>query len=91
MKNFACFITLMLLLFGAPALAKIDGAEAAAKNLSAVTVFMDVNKLNRKNLAAKKMTAMHQDFAQYGYRLVGISPYNENGDLEGFFISYQKK
>ncbi len=91
MKNSAWYLTATLLWLSGTALAKVDGEEAAAKNLSAVTVFVDVNKLNRKNLAAKKMTAMHQDFAQYGYRLVGISPYNENGDLEGFFVSYQKK
>ncbi len=84
-------IFLMLLIVMNPVSAKTDAQEAAEKSLSAVTVFMDINKLTRKNLAAKKMTKIHQEFAVYGYELIAINVYTENGDLEGFFLSYQKK
>ncbi len=83
-------IFLMLTLLVNSINAKTDAAEAAENSLQAVTVFMDVNKLTRKNLAAKKMTKIHQEFAAFGYELVSVDLYTENGDLEGFFLSYKK-
>ena len=74
-----------------PVLAKNEAEKAAEKGLQAVTVFMDVNRLSRKNLAAKNMTKIHNEFAAVGYELVGVSPYTENSDLEGFFLSYKKQ
>ena len=71
---------ILLLLVVSPTSAKTDAAEAAEKSLTAVTVFMDVNKLTRKNLAANKMTKIHQEFAAYGYELVAVNIYTENGD-----------
>jgi|GEM_PF-1283256 len=66
-------------------------AEKADKeNLHAVTIFVDISRFNRKNGAAKKMTQSHQEFARYGYALVAVNVYTENGDLEGFFVSYRK-
>ncbi len=71
--------------------AKTSAKEANEKGLKAVTIFMDVNKLTRKNLAAKKMTRYHNEFAAEGFELVSVNPYTENSDLEGFFLSYKKK
>lgn len=78
------------MLVSTQALSKSAAEKAAEKSLAAVTVFLDVTKLTRKHTAARNMTKSHQEFSLYGYELVGISPYTENGDLEGFFVSYKK-
>ena len=91
MKYLNCSLCILLWLMAMPSVAKTDAEEAAAKSLTAITIFMDVNQLTRKNLAAKKMTKHHNQFAAVGFELVSVNPYIENGDLEGFFISYQKK
>ncbi|WP_223788482.1 hypothetical protein [Marinicella meishanensis] len=91
MKLYQAMIFTSLMLWQSWATAKSDAEYAQANNLPAMTVFMDVNKLTRKNLAAKKMTKIHAEFGAAGYELVGINPYTENGDLEGFFLSYKKK
>lgn len=91
MNLFKVLIIFLVLLIGSKAQGKNPAKEAAEKSLTAVTVFIDINSLTRKHMAAKKMTDSHQEFAAYGYELVDLSVYTENGDLEGFFISYQKK
>jgi len=52
------------------------------------TVFQDVSGLGRKDRAAKNLTARHAEMAKEGWRLVDLFAYTENGDLEGFFVSY---
>ncbi len=91
MKTALSVLLIILLLITTETPAKNPADEAAEKSLTAITIFIDVNKLTRKHLAAKKMTASHNEFATFGYELVGVSPYTENGDLEGFFVSYKKK
>lgn len=91
MKRLMLILVVIGLLSTVVATAKTSAKEAAEKGLSAITIFMDVNKLTRKNLAAKKMTQYHNEFAAYGFQLMSVEPYTENGDLEGFFLSYQKK
>lgn len=89
MKTILTMITLAILFLSFSALSKTNAEEASAQSLKAVTVFLDVNKFTRKNLAAKKMTKSHNEFAAKGYELVSVNPYTENGDLEGFFVSYK--
>jgi len=84
-------VLIILLVFANNVWTKQNAAEkASAKNLSAVTVFVDITSFTRKHAAAAKMTKQHQQFAEHGYELVSLSPYIENGDLEGFFVSYKK-
>lgn len=61
---------------------------AREENLPAVTIYVDVIAFGRKDRSAKKMTRMHKQFGDNGYQLVDVSPYTENGDLQGFFVSY---
>lgn len=89
MKSTRIIILILIITMSFSALSKTDAEEAVEKSLKAVTVFVDVNKLTRKNFAARKMTRLHNEFAEKGYELVSVSPYNENGDLEGFFVSYK--
>ncbi len=83
--------TLMLTISYTPSVAAETEAEKAAKaGLEAVTIFIDISRFSRKNGAARKMTESHQDFARFGYLLLAVNVYTENGDLEGFFVSYRK-
>ena len=91
MNKLAFMSLLALSIISSTVNAKTAAEKAAEKNLAAVTVFLDVTKLTRKHSAARNMTQSHQEFAHYGYELVDVSPYTENGDLEGFFVSYKKK
>jgi hypothetical protein len=40
---------------------------------------------------ADKLTKSHAEYAARGYRFVAMSPYNENGDLVGFFVTYARQ
>lgn len=93
MKNNRLIVLLVFfILFSTQAIARKNEAQKArAQNLLAVTVFVDITALTRKNMAAKKMTKLHQQFADQGYELLSINTYTENGDLEGFFVSYKTK
>lgn len=84
------FILSCLLLLSQTSAAKNQAQEAASQSLPAVTIYLDINVLSRKHRAAKKMTELHQQFAKEGYELLTINPYSENGDLQGFYISYKK-
>ena len=55
------------------------------------TVFVDVSGAGRKKKAAKRMTELHEEFAQEGWTVIGVAVYTENGDLEGFFVTYVKE
>jgi hypothetical protein len=56
-----------------------------------VTVFVDATFGFRKNHMATKLTQSHAEYAARGYRFVDMSPYNENGDLVGFFVTYTRQ
>ena len=56
----------------------------------AITVFHDVSRLGRKDRAAKVMTKKHADMARDGWRFADMEVYIENGDLEGFYLSYTR-
>lgn len=64
--------------------------EAQAANLPAVTVWVEASWGMRNQGAANSLTKAHTAFAKYGYRVVSVQPYIENGDLQGFFVTYQK-
>jgi hypothetical protein len=56
----------------------------------AITVFHDISGFGRKDRAAEKMTANHGEMALSGWRYAGMVIYTENGDLEGFYVSYTR-
>ena len=65
-------------------------AEAARTHLPAVTIWVDATWGFRHQGAANSLTRAHQAFAAQGYKVVSVAPYIENGDLQGFFVTYQK-
>jgi hypothetical protein len=62
--------------------------EAAAP---AVTVFVDADWGGREDGAAREISRAHAAFARHGYEVVDVEAYTENGDLEGFFITYRRR
>ena len=65
-------------------------AEAARQGLPAVTIWVDATWGFRNQGAANDLTDAHRAFAAHGYRVEDVEPYIENGDLEGFFVTYQR-
>lgn len=64
--------------------------DAHRAGMVAVTVWVDASWGFRKQGAANDLSAAHQAFTARGYRVASVEPYVENGDLEGFFVTYQK-
>lgn len=64
--------------------------EAAEEQLPAVTIWVDATWGFRKQGAANDLSQAHRAFARHGYKVVSVEPYIENGDLQGFFVTYQK-
>ncbi len=67
---------------------KTENQEERAKPGAGLTVYMDTSFLGRKHRAAKNMTELHQENFNKGWMVVDVDPYIENGDLQGFFITY---
>ena len=67
-----------------------SAAEAARANLPAATIWVDASWGFRNQGAANNLTRAHSAFAAQGYKVVSVEPYIENGDLQGFFVTYQK-
>ena len=64
--------------------------EAAQANMQSVTIWVDASWGFRNQGAANSLNRAHQAFASHGYRVLSVEPYIENGDLQGFFVTYQK-
>ena len=69
---------------------EVSAQEAATANLPAVTIWVDASWGFRNQGAANNLTRAHSAFAQRGYKVQSVQPYIENGDLQGFFVTYQK-
>lgn len=86
----------LLLAFALPAHALFEkkpeaaAAEAAQQNLPAVTIWVEATWGFRNQGAANSLSRAHQAFAAKGYKVQSVEPYVENGDLEGFFVTYQR-
>ncbi|MBS7458733.1 hypothetical protein [Coralloluteibacterium stylophorae] len=64
--------------------------EAARDGLPAVTVWVDATWGFRNQGSANALSRAHKAFADHGYRVESVEPYIENGDLQGFFVTYQR-
>ena len=64
--------------------------EASRANMAAVTIWVDASWGFRHQGAANALSGAHQAFTSRGYKVVDVAPYIENGDLQGFFVTYQK-
>ena len=66
-------------------------AQGTTTSADTVTVFVDATLGFRKKHMAKQLTKSHAEYAAQGYRYVDMAPYNENGDLVGFFVTYARQ
>jgi hypothetical protein len=66
-------------------------AHAQASQQPAVTVWVSSTWGFRKQGAARELNEVHQLFGAHGYEVVSVEPYIENGDLQGFFVTYRRK
>ncbi len=64
--------------------------QPAAGCQEAMTIFQDVSVFGRKSGAAKNMSKKHREYAKDGWRFEDMEVYVENGDLEGFFLTYSR-
>ena len=64
--------------------------EAVQANMQSVTIWIDASWGFRNQGAANSLNRAHEAFAIHGYRVLSVEPYIENGDLQGFFVTYQK-
>jgi ABC-type nitrate/sulfonate/bicarbonate transport system substrate-binding protein len=65
-------------------------AEAARAGMAATTIWIDASWGFRNQGAANSLSKAHNAFARQGYKVQSVEPYIENGDLQGFFVTYQK-
>ena len=66
-------------------------AAAEATCQEALTVFLDASRLSRRSFGAGNMTELHAEKAAEGWQFADMEIYTENGDLEGFFLSYTRE
>ncbi|THD07448.1 hypothetical protein [Rhodanobacter lindaniclasticus] len=66
-------------------------AQTSTASTDTVTIFVDATFGFRKKHMATQLTKTHAEYAARGYRYVDMAPYNENGDLVGFFVTYSKQ
>ncbi len=62
--------------------------EAARNGQQTVSLYVDVDFGARKTGAANELNQAHRAFNANGYRVVDVVGYTENGDLQGFFVTY---
>ena len=65
--------------------------QAQASRQPAVTVWISSTWGFRKQGAAKELNAAHRVFGAHGFEVVSVESYVENGDLQGFFVTYRQK
>ena len=66
-------------------------AQAQATGQPAVTVWIPSTWGFRKSAAANNLNEAHRLFGAHGYEVVSVESYVENGDLQGFFVTYRRK
>ncbi|KGI77327.1 hypothetical protein [Oleiagrimonas soli] len=87
--SIAVLIVLTMCLVGGSLVASGAFAHATSGDQPrTVTVFVDATFGMRKNHMARKLTKSEAEYAAKGYRFAQMVAYNENGDLEGFFVTY---
>ena len=61
----------------------------AAKPGASRTVFIDISVFSRKKRGAEKIDEIHAAHFAKGWTVVDMEVYTENGDLQGYFLTYR--
>ena len=75
------------------ATARASEGAAAPKPCPATeawTVFVPDATFRRQDGSAKRLTQTHRDAKEQGWQFADMTTYIENGDLQGFFITYTR-
>ena len=90
MKTVSVAVAVLVLMFSTTSVGSDKGRfdVKQAQPGEGMTVYMDVNFGGRKEKAATRMTELHTEFFAKGWTVIDVEPYVENGDLQGFFITY---
>ena len=65
-------------------------AAFASSGQQTVSIYVDVDWGARKSGSAGELNQAHKAFNAVGYQVIDVVGYTENGDLQGFFVTYQK-
>ena len=68
-----------------------DAAKALRTGAAGHTVYVDVTFGMRKKVAAAELNEAHRAFSDQGYEPVAVTAHEENGDLQGFFVTYRRR
>ncbi len=66
-------------------------AHAGDDSPQSVTVFVDATFGFRKDHMARKLSKSHAEYEAKGYHFANMVAYDENGDLQGFFVTYTRR
>ena len=67
-----------------------DAAAAASSGAAGYTIYVDVTFGMRKSAAARELSDAHRAFSDRGFEPVAVTAHEENGDLQGFFVTYRR-
>ncbi|HZX76506.1 hypothetical protein [Lysobacter sp.] len=66
-------------------------AAAASAGQQTISIYVDVDLGARKSGSADELNQSHRAFNASGYDVVSVVGYTENGDLQGFFVTYVRR
>ena len=66
----------------------LEARSKMAADKKTVTIFIAEEDPKR---ITELVNTSNEEYAKKGWELFNITPYHDNGDFEGFFITYQKK
>ena len=66
-------------------------ATPTATCQEAKTIWRDSSRFSRRKFGAENMTEKHDEYPRAGWKFADMETYIENGDLEGFFLTYTRE
>lgn len=79
-------LVLATLFFSAQSFGRDDVPQATPG--AGLTIYMDISAVGKTDRAASRMTDLHKQHFVRGWKVIDVDPYVEDGDLQGFFITY---
>ena len=91
MKNPLIFATALLLLGGQVQAREEAEAPKRCSEIIAQTVFVPDKTGSRQKGSAKALSESHDNAEAQGWNFEDLDVYIEDGDLQGFFVTYTKR
>lgn len=87
----SCLLAPSLALAASQAHYDKKAGEAASSGMQTVSIYVDVDLGARKSGSATELNQSHRAFNANGYQVASVVGYTENGDLQGFFVTYVRR